>query len=295
MKSRTMAILGRPNVGKSTLLNALIKEKVAIVSDKPQTTRTRVLGVGHFTNAQFILIDTPGLHKPRHRLNKRMVQTALDTLHEADIVSVVVDGRVPPGPGDHWVIERVAAESRTRTDLLVFLLLNKVDLIRKSKLLPVIDAYRTLYPWTEVVPLSAKTGVNLDRLVSLMRARMPEREALYDDDFLTDQPMRQMAAEIVREKVLEQARAELPYAVAVRIEQFVEEGKLARIAASILVEREEQKAIVIGARGSRLKAIGTAARLQMEQLFGMKIFLELWVKVRASWRDDERLLIELGY
>lgn len=294
MKTGTVTIVGRPNVGKSTLLNALLKEKVAIVSDKPQTTRTRILGVVHLPDAQLVLLDTPGLHKPQHRLNKRMVHTALETMREAALLYVMVDATATPGPGDRFVIEQ-ARHVVDAGGTSAFLLINKIDLVKKSRVLPLIEAYRTMLDWTEVVPLSAKTGLNVDRLLELTLRVLPEGDAQYGDDVITDQPMRTLAAEIIREKILQKAREEVPYAVAVEIDQFVEEGKLARIAASVLVEKESQKGIVIGKNGERLKAIGTYARIEMERLFGMKVFLELWVKVRPAWREDEHVLAELGY
>lgn len=294
MKSGAVAIIGRPNVGKSTLLNALLKEKIAIVSDKPQTTRTRILGVVHHPEAQIALLDTPGLHKPQHQLNKRMVRTALETMREADLVYVVVDATAPPGAADRLVIEQVR-EATSAMGIRAFLLINKVDLVNKARVLPLIESYRTMLDWQEVAPVSAKTGLNVDRLLELTVKVLPEGEALYGEDMVTDQTMRVLAADLVREKILQHTREEVPYAVAVEVERFVEEGKLARIAASVLVERESQKAIVIGKHGERLKAIGTEARIDMERLFGMKVFLELWVRVREAWREDEQVLTELGY
>lgn len=297
MKSGTVAIIGRPNVGKSTLLNALLKEKIAIVSDKPQTTRTRILGVVHHPDGQVVLLDTPGLHKPQHRLNQRMVRTALETMREADLLYVMVEATAAPGSGDRFVIEQVheARKSSGAGELPTFLLINKVDLVNKSRLLPLIESYRTMLDWSEVVPLSAKVGLNVDRLLELTMQVLPEGDALYGEDMLTDQPMRTLAAEIIREKIIQATREEVPYSVAVEIEKFQEEGNLARITASVLVERESQKAIVIGRQGERLKTIGTSARIEMERLFGMKVFLELWVKVREAWREDEQVLTELGY
>jgi len=295
MKSGIVAIIGRPNVGKSTLLNTILKEKVAIVSDKPQTTRTRVLGVAHLPDAQIVFLDTPGLHQPRHQLNKRMVQTALETMREADLLYVMVEATDPlPGPGDRAVIRQVQ-EAVGGAKRPVFLVINKVDLVNKARLLPLIDEYRRLMDWTEIVPISAKTGENVDRLLNVTVAALPEGEPLYDEDTVTDQPMRTIAAEVIREKILQKTREEVPHAVAVEIDRFVEEGKLARISGSILVEKESQKGIIIGKGGERLKAIATEARIEMERLFGMKVFLEVWVKVRKAWREDERVLVALGY
>jgi GTP-binding protein Era len=294
MKTGTVTIVGRPNVGKSTLLNKLLGEKIAIVSDKPQTTRTRILGVVHRPDAQILVLDTPGLHKPQYKLNSRMVRATIETLGEADVIYVMVEATSTPGPGDRFVIEQVRAAVKDGGPK-VFLLINKVDAVNKSRVLPLIDVYRTMLDWAEVIPVSASTGINVDRLLELTIKLLPEGPAPYGDDFLTDQPMRTLAAELIREKILEQTREEVPYSVAVFIDRFVEEGKLTRIAATILVEKDSQKAIVVGKGGQRLKEVGTAARLDMERLFGTKVFLELWVKVKEGWREDEQALTELGY
>ena len=296
MKSGQLAILGRPNVGKSTLLNALVQEKIAIVSDKPQTTRMPILGVGHYPEGQLVVVDTPGLHAPHHRLNAQMVQSALGTLTQSDVVYVIVDSQVPPGPGDLYVIDQVTQANQDRPFQAVFLLLNKADAVAKSRLLPLIEQYRTRYPWTEIVPLSAKTGLNVPRLVELTFGCLSDAGALmYEEDFLTNQSMRQMAAEIIREKVLSATHAELPYAVGVFIEQFEETKKLTNILATILVEKTSQKGIIIGKGGRRLKEVGQLAREEMEKLFSMKIYLEMWVKVQPGWRDNPRILADLGY
>ncbi len=294
MKFGTVAIVGRSNVGKSTLLNRLLREKIAIVSEKPQTTRTRILGVVHAPGAQIALLDTPGIHKPEHLLNRRMVRTTLETLEETDLLFVLMDATGLPGPGDLLVIDHVksAVKKHVRPVILV---LNKIDLVNKMKLLPVVDTYAKLYPWTEVVPVSAQTGDNIDRLLHVTVPYLPEGEAAYDDETVTDQSMRTLAAELIREKLLGRTHEEVPYAIAVEIDQFVEEGKLARISASIYVERATHKAIVIGKQGDRLKAVGTEARMEMERIFGMKVFLQLWVKVREAWREDEQALVQLGY
>jgi GTP-binding protein Era len=295
MKSGTVAIIGCPNVGKSTLLNALLKEKVAIVSDKPQTTRTRILGVLHRPDAEIVYLDTPGLHEPQHQLNRRMVRTAMETMLDADLLYVMIEALRPAlGPQDRMVVQRVR-EVVAKNKQPVFLLINKIDLVNKSRILPLIEAVRMTFEWTEIVPISAQTGWNLDRLLDLTVALLPEGDALYDHDMLTDQTMRTLASELIREKILHHTREEIPYSVAVDIDQFVEEGRMARIAASIFVEKDSQKAIVIGKNGERLKTVGTDARLDMERLFGMKVFLELWVKVKPAWREDEQMLGELGY
>src|SRR5262245_46591818 len=295
MKFGTVAIIGRPNVGKSTLLNRLLEQKIAIVSDKPQTTRTRILGVVHAPGAQIALLDTPGLHKPRHLLDRRMVRTAVDALEEADILYVLMDTTNSPGPGDLLVVDHVkgTVQKRPRPVILV---LNKVDLVNKLKLLPMMETYARLFTWTDMVPVSAETGDNVDQLLSVTVAHLSEGAAAYDADTVTDQSMRILAAEMIREKILHQTYEEVPYSVAVEIDEFVEEeGKLARISATVLVERESHKAILIGKHGGRLKTVGTDARRDMEQIFGMKVFLQMWVKVREAWREDECTLTELGY
>ncbi len=290
-----MAVLGCSNVGKSTLVNALVNQKIAIVSDKPQTTRSRILGVAHFPQGQLALLDTPGLHRPWHRLNKLMVRTALDAMHDADVLAVMVDGRNLPGPVDRFVVEQIFSRHGQSSALPAFLLVNKIDLIRKRHVLPVIEAYRHLGEWTEIVPLSAKTGLNVDLLASLVFDRVAEQEDAFDEDFITDQSWRYLAAETIREKVIEATRAELPYAVAVKVDEFLEEGRVTTIAATIVVEKPGQKAIVIGKSGERLKAIGTAARLELAKALASKVFLKLHVKVKNAWRDDDRWLVELGY
>jgi GTP-binding protein Era len=289
-RSGFVALVGRPNVGKSTLLNRLLGEKIAIISDKPQTTRTRILGVKHLSGAQIIFLDTPGIHKPKFQLNKRMVDTALQVLEEVDLAFFLVEATESPGPGDRFVLERLKEHA-----VPVILLINKVDLVKKPRLLPLIDAYSRMHEFLEIVPISAKTGDGLDRVVESALARMPEGPVYFKDDVVTDQPMRVLAAEIIREKILQKARQELPFVVAVGIESFKEEGKLARIDAIVYVEKDSQKAIVIGKGGEVLKAVGTYARIDMEHLFGMKVFLNLWVKVKEGWREDEQMLVELGY
>ena len=294
MKFGTVAIIGRSNVGKSTLLNRLLGEKIAIVSDKPQTTRTRILGVVHVPEGQIAFLDTPGLHKPQHLLNRRMVKTAVEALEEADLLYVLMDATSLPGPGDLAVIGYVK-EALAKRPCPVILVITKIDVVKKVKLLPVLECYAKLFAWTEIVPVSAQIGDNVDRLLAITVPYLTEGEGAYGDDVMTDQTMRTLAGEIIREKILQATEQEVPYSVAVEIDQFKEEGKLARIHASILVERDTQKGILIGKQGERLKAISSQARRDMEQLFGMKVFLEVWVKVKEAWREDEQALANLGY
>ena len=304
-RSGFIALVGRPNVGKSTLLNQILGEKIAIISDKPQTTRTRILGVRHLPKAQLVFLDTPGIHKPLYRLNQRMVRVALAVLDEVDLVFFLVEATEGVGAGDRYVVERLKERA-----VPVVLVINKVDLVRKGRLLPLIDAYRQMHEFAEIVPVSALTGDGVNRLVEIAVQFMPAGPVYFEDDVVTDQPMQLLAAEFIREKILQKTRDELPFSVAVQIESFIEEearlgapgaggckgeGKLARIAAIVYVEKESQKAIVIGKRGELLKAVGTEARIEMERLFGMKVFLQLWVKVKEGWRQDERMLTALGY
>lgn len=294
MKSGAVAIIGRPNVGKSTLLNALLGEKIAIVSDKPQTTRSRILGVVHRPDAEVVLLDTPGIHQARYELNKRMVRTAIDTMRDADLLYIMVEATGPAKPDDRTVFRQVQ-EWKDATHRPTILLINKVDIVNKARVLPLIDAYSRLQDWAEIVPLSALAGDNVDRLMDLTVKYLPDGEAAYGQDVITDQTMRTLAAELIREKLLARTREEVPHALAVEIDDFKEEGKLARISATVLVEKESQKGIVVGKGGALLKAAGTEARIEMERLFGMKVFLQLWVKVRDDWRENERTLAELGY
>jgi GTPase len=291
MKAGFVALLGRPNAGKSTLLNRIVGQKLAIVSDKPQTTRTRVVGVKNYPDGQVVFVDTPGVHKPTHRMNVRMVHLALDAMREVDVLALVVDVSVKVGPGDRYLLERLR---EVQTPAL--LVLNKVDLVAKPKLLPIIDRYRQAHPFAEIVPVSALDGTNVDRLESLFLQYLPEGAPLYPPDYLTDQPERFFAAEIVREQVLALTHDELPFSTAVIVDRFEEpedEGLLT-LYCTILVERASQKPIVVGKGGSMIKQIGTAARAELEAHFGRRVYLDLHVKVKSEWREDERLLDELG-
>lgn len=292
MKSGFVALVGRPNAGKSTLLNRLVGQKLAIVSDKPQTTRNRIIGVRNYDDAQVVFVDTPGVHRPLHRLNVRMLDAALETLKNVDVVAAVVDATDKPGGGDRFLMEVL-----TNVDAPRVLALNKVDLLAKERLLPLIDRYSKEADFADIVPVSALTGDNVNRLESVLRSHLPEGEPLYPDDFLTDQPERFFVAEMVREQVLQHTRAELPFASAVVVDRFEEPeapGGLLRLYCTILVERESQKPIVVGKGGAMIKAIGTAARMELERFFDAKVFLDLRVKVREDWRENERVLDELG-
>jgi GTP-binding protein Era len=292
LKSGCVSFVGRPNAGKSTLLNRLVGTKLAIVSDKPQTTRTRILGVRNYDDAQVVFLDTPGIHRPLHRMNVRMVNTAIDAMREMDVLGLVVDATEPPGKGDRFVLDLVKDVKAP-----VFLLLNKIDLIRKSKLLPIIERYHREGVFAEIVPISASTGDNVDRLERAIIDRLPEGERLYPDDFVTDKPERFFAAEIVREKLLQFTYSVIPFASAVVIDRFEEpagDPPLLRLYCTIVVDRESQKPIVVGKGGEMVKRIGTAAREELERFFEARVFLDLHVKVKAEWREDDGVLATLG-
>src|SRR3972149_1977187 len=283
-RSGFVSIVGRPNVGKSTLLNRILKEKIAIISDKPQTTRNRIMGVLHLPGAQLVFLDTPGIHKPKFKLNQRMVRTALNTLQEVDLILFLVEAFDAPGPGDQFIMERLKGLS-----IPVFLVINKIDRVKKETLIPLIEQCSRSFTFTEVVPVSALTGDNVDRLIEVIVKHLPEGQPLFPEDTITDQPLRFIAAEVIREKILTRTHEEIPYSVAVVIEEFLEDPEKQRVTirAVIYVERDSQKGIVIGKGGEMLKAVGTAARLELEGLIGTKVYLELWVKVKKDWRGNE--------
>jgi GTP-binding protein Era len=285
-----VSFIGRPNAGKSTLLNRIVGQKLAIVSDKPQTTRTRVAGVKNYSDGQIVFVDTPGVHKPTHRMNVRMVDTALEAMREVDLVTLVVDASVKSGPGDRHLLDLLK-----EVKVPAILALNKVDLVSKPKLLPLLDHYHRAHTFAELVPVSAVDGTNVDTLERLFLQYLPEGEPLYPPDYLTDQTERFFAAEIVREQVLQLTHDELPFSTAVVIDTFDEsEPGLLKLYCTILVERESQKPIVLGKGGSMIKAIGTAARLGLEEHFQRRVYLDLRVKVKSEWRDDERVLDQMG-
>lgn len=295
-RSGFVTIVGRPNAGKSTLLNKLVGEKVAIVTHKPQTTRHRIQGIVNVRPrkdrpaAQIVFVDTPGIHKPDSQLGKRMMQEVYDALDSRDVILLIVDASAKFGTGDEFALDLVK-----RAEAPTILLLNKIDLVEKSKLLPIIDSYRQLHSFDEVIPVSARKGSGTEELLDAVAKRLPRGPKYFGGDAITDQPLRVLAAEIIREKILMHLGEEVPYAAAVLVERYEDSAKLVRISAAIYVEREGQKAIVIGKGGTMLKKIGSSARFELEKLTGTKVFLELFVKVAADWRSSKRFVDELHW
>ncbi len=296
MRSGFATILGRPNAGKSTLLNALVGEKLAIVTAKPQTTRNRIQGIinvkrhGRRHAAQIVLIDTPGVHRPDTSLDKKMMREVGEALDGCDLILLITDITESPGAGERFVLDLVR-QAKTPA----FLLLNKIDRIEKTRLLAIIDRWRQLHDFKEIIPISALKRDGLDRLLDAIVEALPEGQPYFPPDQVTDQPLRFLAAEIVREQVLLATKEEVPYAATVLVEQFTEEPRLTRIAAAIYCEREGQKAILIGKGGLMLKHIGSRARQEIEQMLGKKVFLELFVKVRPGWRDSREFVEGLDW
>jgi len=290
-KSGFIAILGRPNVGKSTFFNAIIGDKISIVADKPQTTRNRITGIKNFPDAQLIFLDTPGMHKPKTPLNRAMVQAARDTIGDADVLLMMVEADALIGPHDLFLIETLAGAKAP-----VLLAINKIDRIEKPSLLPLIDQYSKLYDFTGIFPICALKKEGLKELLTSLKEILPEGPRLFPDDIATDATERFIAGEFIREQILHLTKQEVPYASAVTIDAFKEDEKknLIRISATISVEKESQKAIMIGKKGALLKKIGTQARLSMENLFGAKVFLELFVRVKKDWTSSDRMLREFG-
>lgn len=286
----TVALVGRPNAGKSTLLNRLLGEKVAIVSDKPQTTRNRIIGIHTEARGQVVFYDTPGVHKPKFRLNRQMVRIAADALSEVDLACLVVDVSVPFGTGDQQMLEMVERCTATRV-----LVLNKIDLVKKQRLLPIIERYAATGLFAEIVPISASTGDGAELLLDLLFRHLPEGGPLRDPELLTPHSERFLAGEVVREKILAVVEDEIPFATAVAIERWEddEERGITRIWASIVVERPGQKGIVLGAGGSKIKGIGVAARVDLEAMLERRVYLELHVRVEPGWRDNPGALAEL--
>lgn len=289
MKSGFVSIIGRPNSGKSTLLNFLVGEKVSIVTDKPQTTRHVVRGIVTRPDGQIVFLDTPGIHKPIHRMNERMMRAVRAAMADVDLILLIIDSSAAFGRGDEFTLELVKPVTRKK-----ILLLNKIDLVEKKNLLPLIDRYAKAGNFEEIIPISALSGENIENLVAQILKRLPEGPMFYPADQISDQQERAIASEMIREKLIVRTEEEMPYSTAVVIDRFDEDEKLHRIYASIFVERDSQKAIIIGKAGQKLKQIGTDARKELEAFFGRKIFLELHVKVRKHWRDDEEMLRSLG-
>lgn len=291
MKFGFVSLIGRPNAGKSTLLNRLVGTKLAIVSDKPQTTRNRIVAVRNYPDGQVVFTDTPGIHKPLHRMNVRMLDAAIESMRQADLITLVADSGAPPGGGDRFLLNLLKEITSP-----VVLALNKIDLIAKPTLLPLIDHWRGAMTFAEIVPVSALTGDNVDRLERVLVAALPEGPAMYPEDYLTDRPERFFVAETVREKMLRHTHAELPFSTAVVVDRFEErdDAGVLRLYCSILVDRESQKPILVGRRGEMIKRIGTEARQDLERFFQTKVYLDLRVKVKERWREDERFLDEIG-
>lgn len=290
-KSGFIAVVGRPNVGKSTLINALIDDKIVIVSDKAQTTRNRIVCVYTDEKKQIVFMDTPGIHKPKHKLGEFMVDQAVDSLREVEAVLFVVAANEKRGPGDNFVIEQLS-----KVNVPVFLIVNKIDTMDKQDLLEAIVSYENSYPFEAVVPISAKEKDNIEEVVNLLEKHLPEGPKYFPDDMITDQPERLIISDIVREKILLQTHDEIPHAIAVDVDEMkTRDDGTTYVRATIYVERDSQKGIIIGKQGAMLKTIGRQARGDVERLLATKVFLDLWVKVKKDWRNKSGMLSELGY
>jgi GTPase len=291
-KSGFIALVGRPNVGKSTLLNVLVGEKIAIVSAKPQTTRSRITGIKTTEEAQLIFLDTPGLARPRSALNRHMLQIAHEAYQHVDLILLVTETSGVDHLGDDEFILQQLREVKTP----IFLVINKIDLIDHRQILPLIEAYRRHFPFAEYVPVSALKGVNIDTLLRAIIHYLPEGPRYFPTDQLTDQPEKFLIAELIREQIFTQTEQEVPYQTAVMVEQMEDtESGILRVEATIYVERDSQKGIVIGKRGNRLKQIGQGARQEIERRLNARVYLALWVKVRKDWSENEQLIRDMGY
>ena len=291
-RSGFAAIIGAPNVGKSTLLNRILGEKISITSKKPQTTRNRILGIHHRPSSQIIFVDTPGMHKPKGKLNEIIVETAVSTMADVDIILIVVDLSGYDKESEEFVVKKLKKENRP-----VLLALNKTDLVKGEKVLRLIDKWSRIYPFKSILPVSAKHGTQVDELLAVMEQLLPEGPPLFPEESLTDQPERFIVAEMIREKVFRLTGQEIPYSTAVTIDTFSEEkkGALVKIEAVIHVERNSQKGMVIGKKGSKLKQIGQDARKEIERMLQTKVFLKLFVRVQKNWSSDTKALRKLGY
>ncbi len=286
MRVGYVALIGRPNVGKSTLLNKILGQKVAIISDKPQTTRTSIIGIKTTDKGQIIFVDNPGIHRPLHRLNKRMMNFVYSALETSDLLCLLIDATLRFGHGDQFVIDTLKKVSTP-----IFLLINKVDIIKKEKILLLIDKYKDLLEFKEIIPISALKGTNVDVLEDNIYNHLPEAEKLYGDDDISDQSLQFLLAEIIREKLLSRVRQELPFVTAVLIDQIEERGEAKKyIQARIFVEKDTHRRIIIGKQGSLIKTIGTEARKEMEDILEAKVYLDLHVKVKENWRDSPDVL-----
>ena len=297
LKFGTVALVGRPNAGKSTLINHILGQKVSIVSAKPQTTRNRIVGILNDERGQIAFLDTPGIHKPLHKLNVRMMDHVRSSLSEADVIALIVDATEPFGKGDQYVIEMLRGEKEHNPEAKRLVILNKIDLLKKHKLLPLMQQYDGFGIFDEIVPVSAAKGEGVDALKDLLFGHMPEGAPRYPTEDYTTQPERFLAAELVREKVLQHTSEELPYTTAVNVERFEEDEETGflRIYATIYVERPSQKGIIVGKQGAMIRRIGTEARQELEGILGAKIYLDLHVAVHEGWREDERFLGELEW
>lgn len=291
-KSGFISIIGRPNVGKSTFLNRVIGQKIAIMSDKPQTTRNKVQGVLTTDDAQLIFIDTPGIHKPKHKLGDFMMKVAQNTLKEVDLVLFMVNAEEGFGRGEEFIIEKFQSVKTP-----IFLIVNKIDQVHPDELLPIIESYKEKYPFQEIVPISALEGNNIDRLLEQIKEYLPEGPQYYPADQVTDHPERFIVSELIREKALHLTREEIPHSLAVVIDKMerMDNKDVIHVMATVIVERDSQKGIIIGKQGKMLKEIGKRARLDIENLLGSKVFLELWVKVQKDWRNKMSQLRDFGF
>ncbi len=292
-KSGFISIIGRPNVGKSTFLNRVIGQKIAIMSDKPQTTRNKVQGVLTSTDSQMIFIDTPGIHKPKHKLGDFMLKVAKNTLREVDVILFMVNAEQKLGKGDEFILEMLAGNSTP-----VFLVINKIDQIHPDELLGIIESYKERYEFAEIIPISALQGNNVESLLDMLSKYLPDGPQYYPADQVTDHPERFIISELIREKVLHLTREEIPHSIAVVIDKIrrdEENNDKIHVSATIMVERDSQKGIVIGKRGALLKEVGTRARKDIEMLLGSKVYLELWVKVQKDWRNKSTHLRDFGF
>lgn len=291
-KSGFVALIGRPNVGKSTLMNYLIGQKIAITSNKPQTTRNKIQTVYSSDEGQIVFLDTPGIHKAKNKLGEYMVSIAERTLREVDVILWLVEPSTFIGAGERHIVERLE-----KVDTPVILVINKTDTVKKDEILRFIDAYRSIYDFAEIVPASALKGDNTELLIELIFKYLQEGPAFYDEDTITDQPMRQIVSELIREKALRILDEEIPHGIAVSIESMKErkDGKIVDIDATIVCEKDSHKGIIIGKQGSMLKRIGSSARLEIEEMLEQKVNLQLWVKVKKEWRDSDFLMKNFGY